>query len=430
MAASPSAPQRLGNTVDEKHVSSARRREINAALDRLAELLAQPEHPQQVNVPVPNPKTAAAAPLQAPVPAPLTPPSSPVKPPGSQTARATLMTPEPASSSAASSSAASSSAASSRVKRPSPSRALFPDTDNHQSVFLSSKLSLKELRGIVDKYDLSDQVKTYVGGKQRRRKKVDIVKDLVAALTDRKIAFTTDGTSIPSAPLIDPSTGLVIDQVDFEHNNVEANIAVFYRTNEAGTYEEVWFATSTMWKVLGYSKNPFPDHIKKNPSSIESKTIAGFSWCVDRRGLLRCTQTMKKANAIGNMLELLELFFEGLTLRHVLNTNEEDKWISNIQEAAHHFESKPQCVVKTPAGSFTIDLYFPNELLAIECDEHGHKSYKNDRRREDAIRDYLKCRFYRFDPHCDDPNHTMSFHVGEIIHLLYNKTEVQSSPCY
>ncbi len=55
---------------------------------------------------------------------------------------------------------------------------------------------------------------------------------------------------------------------------------------------------------------------------------------------------------------------------------------------------------------FKIDLYFPEYKLAIECDEHNHVSYKNnkDSERQLIITQKLGCKFIRFNPNKKDFN--------------------------
>jgi len=52
-------------------------------------------------------------------------------------------------------------------------------------------------------------------------------------------------------------------------------------------------------------------------------------------------------------------------------------------------------------GRYFIDLYFPDYLLAIECDEHNHKDrdLNYERERQEYIENKLNCTFIRFDPY-------------------------------
>ena len=54
-----------------------------------------------------------------------------------------------------------------------------------------------------------------------------------------------------------------------------------------------------------------------------------------------------------------------------------------------------------PIGSYRIDLYFPEQKLAVECDEYGHNQYNDIKEavRQQFIQEQLQCRFHRFNPH-------------------------------
>jgi hypothetical protein len=52
--------------------------------------------------------------------------------------------------------------------------------------------------------------------------------------------------------------------------------------------------------------------------------------------------------------------------------------------------------------------------LAIECDEFNHKAHdpEDERKREREIREYLGCRFFRYNP--DDKNFNMFRMIGQV----------------
>ena len=73
-------------------------------------------------------------------------------------------------------------------------------------------------------------------------------------------------------------------------------------------------------------------------------------------------------------------------------------------------------------GIYRIDLYIPKFKIAIECDEHNHKTYNTtkDIERENYIKEQLNCIFIRYDPTSD------SFDLSKIINLIFvNITKVQ-----
>ena len=63
---------------------------------------------------------------------------------------------------------------------------------------------------------------------------------------------------------------------------------------------------------------------------------------------------------------------------------------------------------------YFIDLYFPNQRIAVECDEKGHQEYDqaDEMIRQQRIEEVLGCQFVRFNP--DDP----TFEVGDVINQI------------
>ena len=53
-------------------------------------------------------------------------------------------------------------------------------------------------------------------------------------------------------------------------------------------------------------------------------------------------------------------------------------------------------------GFYRIDLYFPQNELAIECDEHNDKDIDYEIRRQAFIEDQLNCKFIGYDPDAKD----------------------------
>ncbi len=54
-----------------------------------------------------------------------------------------------------------------------------------------------------------------------------------------------------------------------------------------------------------------------------------------------------------------------------------------------------------PCGPYRIDLYFPQQKIAVECDEHGHQNYntQDELRRQSFVERCLGCTFFRYNPH-------------------------------
>jgi very-short-patch-repair endonuclease len=66
-------------------------------------------------------------------------------------------------------------------------------------------------------------------------------------------------------------------------------------------------------------------------------------------------------------------------------------------------------------GSYRIDLYFPDDKLAIECDEFGHKDRcaEYETKREEFVRKELECKFIRYNP--DSKNFSIFVIIREIV---------------
>lgn len=90
----------------------------------------------------------------------------------------------------------------------------------------------------------------------------------------------------------------------------------------------------------------------------------------------------------------------------------EVSWLRIIQTAFTNLKSELQY----PVGEYRIDLYFPDLLVAVECDENGHsdRSDEKEQTRVEFIQDRLKCQFVRFNP--DVPH----FNIGEPIGQVFN----------
>lgn len=90
----------------------------------------------------------------------------------------------------------------------------------------------------------------------------------------------------------------------------------------------------------------------------------------------------------------------------------EVSWLRIIQEALQFLKSELQYSI----GEYRIDLYFPDLLVAVECDENGHsdRTLEDEKEREKFIVNQLKCQFIRFNPDVHD------FNIGTVIHKIFN----------
>jgi len=116
------------------------------------------------------------------------------------------------------------------------------------------------------------------------------------------------------------------------------------------------------------------------------------------KGLKRliCNSRSLKARAIAKALGI-----------EVLATSKEENSLRIVQAAFKHLEPIPQFFV----AGYRIDLYFPAQRVAVECDENGHtdRDIPYELQRQQTIELALGCKFVRFNP--DEPH----FNIGDVI---------------
>ena len=76
------------------------------------------------------------------------------------------------------------------------------------------------------------------------------------------------------------------------------------------------------------------------------------------------------------------------------------------------------CVPQYRVGKYRLDLYFPQEKLAVECDERGHVGYKQSKEEEryELITSQLGCTWVRYDPY--NPKFDIFDLTNQILHIL------------
>ena len=92
---------------------------------------------------------------------------------------------------------------------------------------------------------------------------------------------------------------------------------------------------------------------------------------------------------------------------------------SQIIRALGHFSCVPQYYV----GRYRLDLYFPGEKLAVECDENNHVNYNETQEKEryDTITCQLGCTWIRYDPY--NPRFDVFDLINQILqHLMVSYT--------
>jgi very-short-patch-repair endonuclease len=195
-----------------------------------------------------------------------------------------------------------------------------------------------------------------------------------------------------------------------EGNGREMNDLQVFENSEFGRLEvyeingKPYFPAAKCAGILGYS-NPLKairDHCKGvvghkaltkgGPQTI--KVIAG-----DDLHQLIARSRMPFAKELADKLGM----------KCLCSTKEQD-CLSVIIAAFSHLKSISQYQV----GRFRIDLYFPEQRLAVECDENNHNcsQYASDDARQKFIESVLGCRFVRFNP--DEPG----FNIGSVINQI------------
>jgi len=76
--------------------------------------------------------------------------------------------------------------------------------------------------------------------------------------------------------------------------------------------------------------------------------------------------------------------------------------------------SSEEMIHQYKIAPYIVDLYFPKYNLIIECDETHHKyDIKNDKERENYIKENIDVTFIRYDPYSKD------FNIFKIINKIY-----------
>jgi len=74
--------------------------------------------------------------------------------------------------------------------------------------------------------------------------------------------------------------------------------------------------------------------------------------------------------------------------------------------------------------SYRVDLYLPDQAIAIEIDENGHsdRNVEYETKREKCICKALKCEFLRFNP--DEEGFKMSHCIAQLTNMIFNHKSV------
>ena len=89
--------------------------------------------------------------------------------------------------------------------------------------------------------------------------------------------------------------------------------------------------------------------------------------------------------------------------RALLGANEPIRKYTEVEIHSRIIRALEQfiCIPQFRVGKYRLDLYFPHEKVAIECDENNHIGYNQakEKERHDTITARLRCTWIRYDPY-------------------------------
>lgn len=107
--------------------------------------------------------------------------------------------------------------------------------------------------------------------------------------------------------------------------------------------------------------------------------------------------------------------FESLEINHDLQEppRKEVEYINSLMKIFRTFELSTQKAV----GEYRVDMTFDELMIAIECDEFGHKNYEpEDELRREKFLQSCGYRIYRFNP--DEDDFCFDTVVGDILDIV------------
>lgn len=196
--------------------------------------------------------------------------------------------------------------------------------------------------------------------------------------------------------------------------------------------DKYYFASSSIIKALQYKKNSQLENAKRGISKdlkfeghIHQIFIGNqkrnFLDCVGLELFLKfCSRT--HPTPVRRLTEFLVdmKFWKGFSDNIILPlSTKESNTITSIQQATFRFESQTSYFIKGEKNR-KIDLFFPKQKIAIECNEGGHEYYdkKDEEKRRVLIND-LGIQIYNFNP--DSKDFDIFKVIGDIFELLYKK---------
>ena len=184
-----------------------------------------------------------------------------------------------------------------------------------------------------------------------------------------------------------------------------------YSIKMQGTTEKPYFCGKDVCKVLGYAdgkSHSIPNALQKfvkpkhkcmlrelvdhainyNDGKATYITKTGFE------SLLMKSRTVKNPGTVQAIVDQC-----GLNLNHLIESKEQDTVGKIIQVFSdENYETQFRI------GSYRIDLYFPDQKIAVECDEFGHadRDQSREKARQMYIENRLGCEFVRYNPDAKD----------------------------
>ena len=191
-------------------------------------------------------------------------------------------------------------------------------------------------------------------------------------------------------------------------NNIEKhfNLKIIKNENEPYTL----YCMNDLGKILNTNIFSHNCKIKTEKVLIKSKTNGGeqLMCYVTYNGLIKYLSKLRLTSAIDFCNKI------GLDISRNIFTSIETDTLKCIMDVFQNEKYEEQYVV----GKYRIDLFFPQYMLAIECDEDHHNSIinrENDIKRENEIKEQLDgCVFIRYKPFVND------FNIFTVINKIYN----------
>lgn len=171
-----------------------------------------------------------------------------------------------------------------------------------------------------------------------------------------------------------------------------------FRNHTIRVIDDKWYVAKDITNILGikngneYSKF-FNQDQKKLIKLIDTTGRRNLFNCINKEAVIKVIGGCRKAdeNLINDLCKVLDITLQLIRIEKVET--------AYLQDVIDVLPSSIEYVREFKIGKYRIDLYLPKYKIAIECDEYGHKGYKDEEIREQFIRQQLDCKFVRFNPH-------------------------------